>query len=115
VDIYQTLEAWTMPAMLLALAALLLLQLAVFRRSGHKSFLLFSLGCALCIIYALFSAVPFFVSINDSQRLFLFACSCAAPIVAAVLALSGSVMLLRSHDSFSQVAPHSSFKAPARP
>ncbi len=106
-DIYQTLEAWTVVVLLLVLFALLFLQVAMFRRFRHISFLLFSVGSALCIVYAAFSAVPFFYAIANSQRLLLFQCSCIAAVVAAILAVWGTASLLRSYSRLFQVTQQS--------
>ena len=105
--IYQVLEGWTVLLVLLTLFALLFLQVAIFRRVGHASFLLFAIGSALCIVYAVFSAVPFYFQITDSQRLLLFQCACAAAVLACVLAVWGMVSLLRSYGRIFQVTGQS--------
>jgi hypothetical protein len=96
VVIYQVLEGWTVLLVLVALFVLMVLQVAMFRRLGHASFLLFAIGSALCIIYSVLSAVPFYLQITDSQRLLLFQGACAAAVSAAVLAVWGTASLLRS-------------------
>ena len=104
--IYQVLEAWTVLLILVALFVLLLLQVATFRRVGHASFLLFAIGSALCIVYSVCSAVPFYFQITDSQRLLLFQSACAAAVLAAVLAVWGTASLLRSYyGQLFQTAP----------
>ena len=105
--IYQVLEGWTVLLVLVALLVLLFLQIAMFRRVGHASFLLFATGSALCIVYAVFSAVPFYFQITDSQRLFLFQCACAAAVLAGVLAVWGTASLLRSYGRVFQATRQS--------
>ena len=101
-DIYQILEGLTAFSVLLALFVLLFLQVSMFRRFGHISFLLLSGGSVFGIVYFVLYSVPFFFQVSDAQRLLIFQCESVAAVVAAILGVSGTVGLFRSYRGIIQ-------------
>ncbi len=101
-DNYQFLAGLTTLVVLLALFALLFLQVAMLLRFRHISFLLLSLGSALGVGYSLLYIVPFFLQISDSQRLVLFQCQSVAAAVAAIVIVCGTASLFRTYRGLFQ-------------
>lgn len=80
------------------------LQLAAYRRHGHKSFLVLCLASMLGIVYCVLAGVPYLVPLDMSVLVKLTAASALIGGMSALMAILGTHMLFKSYRDLAESA-----------
>ena len=84
------------------------IQLAAYRRHGHKSFLILCIASVLALIYCVLAGFPYLTPLEMPALVLLTAASAIIGASSSLLAVWGTVLLFKSYRNLAEATARSS-------
>ena len=107
-DTYYLIGACIAVYALLGQLVMLGIQIAAYRRHGHKSFLVLCIASVIALIYCILAGLPYLIPLEMPVLVMLTAAGAVIGASGALLGLWGTVLLFKSYRNLAEAVARSS-------